>query len=56
MCVEAADALSALLDEIEVLRAALERILDAPMIDHSRPERSVYGIARQALSKERSDD
>src|SRR5580658_3447953 len=36
-------------DRVKVLEETLRQILDAPMIDHSRPERGVYGIARTAL-------
>lgn len=32
-------------------KKALRAILDAPMIDHSRPERSAYGIARATLNR-----
>ena len=39
--------------EIARLREALERILDAPLIDHSHPENSKDGIARAALADQK---
>jgi hypothetical protein len=47
-----ADALDALLNERDDLREALRQILDAPIIDHSYPDRSVYDIATAALAQQ----
>lgn len=45
-----ADTITALRAEVVRMRDALERIVDAPMIDHANPERGAQAIARAALS------
>lgn len=53
-----ADTITALRAEVVRMRDALERIVDAPMIDHANPERGAQAIARAALTqtKDTTDD
>lgn len=53
---EAADTITGLRAEVARMREALERIVDAPMIDHANPERGAQAIARAALSSITGDE